>query len=45
MSILQDDGMTNAHDRLPEFMKKEPLPPHNVVFDVTDEELDAVHKA
>ncbi len=38
-------GMTNADDRLPEFMKTEPLPPHNVVFDVTDEELDAVHNS
>ncbi|MCE7736602.1 MAG: aldehyde ferredoxin oxidoreductase, partial [Candidatus Heimdallarchaeota archaeon] len=36
-------GLTKADDRLPEFMKTEALPPHNVVFDVTDEELDAVH--
>jgi aldehyde:ferredoxin oxidoreductase len=36
-------GFTKAHDRLPEFMKYEPLPPHNVVFDVPDEELDKVH--
>jgi aldehyde:ferredoxin oxidoreductase len=36
-------GMTNQHDRMPEFMKYEPLPPHNVVWDVTDEELDSVH--
>jgi aldehyde:ferredoxin oxidoreductase len=36
-------GMTNLDDRLPEFMKTEPLPPHNVTFDVTDEELDRVH--
>ncbi|MHA2294657.1 MAG: aldehyde ferredoxin oxidoreductase C-terminal domain-containing protein [Candidatus Hodarchaeales archaeon] len=35
-------GMTKAHDRLPEFFKYEKLPPHNVVFDVTDEELDKV---
>jgi aldehyde:ferredoxin oxidoreductase len=37
-------GFTRAHDRLPEFMKYEKLPPHNVVFDVSDEELDKVHK-
>ncbi len=37
-------GFTSAHDRLPEFMKFEPLPPHNTVFDVPDEELDKVHK-
>ncbi len=35
-------GFTKAHDRVPEFMKYEPLPPHNVVWDVPDEELDAV---
>ena len=36
-------GFTRAHDRLPEFMKYEKLPPHNVVFDVPDEEIDKVH--
>ncbi|MBN1584004.1 MAG: aldehyde ferredoxin oxidoreductase [Anaerolineae bacterium] len=36
-------GFTKAHDRLPEFMKYEPLPPHNTVFDVPDAELDAVY--
>ena len=36
-------GFTKAHDRLPEFMKLEKLPPHNVVFDVSDKELDKVH--
>lgn len=36
-------GFTSAHDRLPEFMKSEPLPPHNTVFDVPDEELDQVY--
>ncbi len=35
-------GFTRVHDRLPEFMKYEPLPPHNTVFDVPDEALDAV---
>jgi len=33
-------GFTAADDRLPEFFKKEALPPHNVVFDVPDKELD-----
>ncbi|UCE14766.1 MAG: aldehyde ferredoxin oxidoreductase [Candidatus Heimdallarchaeota archaeon] len=37
-------GMTEKDDRLPEFFKTEPLPPHNVVFDVPDEELDSVHQ-
>jgi aldehyde:ferredoxin oxidoreductase len=36
-------GFTNADDRVPEFMKYEKLPPHNNVFDVSDEELDKVH--
>jgi aldehyde:ferredoxin oxidoreductase len=35
-------GMNNKDDRMPEFMKTEPLPPHNVIWDVTDETLDAV---
>ena len=33
-------GFTNAHDRLPEFFR-EPLPPHNVTWDFTDDEIDA----
>lgn len=36
-------GLTAKDDRLPEFMTYEPLPPHNVVWDVPDEALDAVH--
>jgi aldehyde:ferredoxin oxidoreductase len=36
-------GFTKAHDRLPEFMSYEKLPPHNHVFDVSDEDLDKVH--
>ncbi|MBP39360.1 MAG: aldehyde ferredoxin oxidoreductase C-terminal domain-containing protein [Dehalococcoidia bacterium] len=35
-------GFTNADDRLPEFMAYEQLPPHNVVADVPDAEMDAV---
>lgn len=35
-------GFTPSDDRLPEFFSKEPLAPHNVVFDVSDEELDTV---
>ena len=36
-------GFTKADDRMPEFMQYEPLPPHNVVWDVPDEELDSVY--
>jgi aldehyde:ferredoxin oxidoreductase len=35
-------GFTPSDDRLPEFFSTEPLAPHNVVFDVSDEELDTV---
>lgn len=35
-------GFTKADDRLPEWMAREPLPPHNAVFDVADEELDTI---
>ncbi len=37
-------GFTAEHDRLPEYFMTEPLPPHNVTFRVTDEELDKVFK-
>ncbi len=35
-------GKTQADYRLPEYMRGEPLPPSNSVFDVPDSELDAV---
>jgi len=35
-------GMTQKDDRLPEFFYKEELPPHNVIWDVPDEELNQV---
>jgi len=35
-------GFTSKHDRLPEYFKKEALPPHNITFKVEDEELDQV---
>ncbi|MEJ2092126.1 MAG: aldehyde ferredoxin oxidoreductase C-terminal domain-containing protein [Syntrophobacterales bacterium] len=34
-------GFTKAHDRLPDFFK-EPLEPHGVFWDFTDEEMDKV---
>jgi aldehyde:ferredoxin oxidoreductase len=33
-------GLTSADDRLPLFFKEEPLPPHNAVFQVSDQDLD-----
>jgi len=35
-------GFTWVHDRLPDFMRTEPLPPHNAVWDIPDAELDRV---
>ena len=35
-------GFTAADDRLPEWMTREPLPPHNTVFDVPNEDLDKI---
>ena len=36
-------GIGEEADRMPEFMKYEPLPPHNQVFDVPDKALDSVY--
>jgi aldehyde:ferredoxin oxidoreductase len=36
-------GFTDEDDRLPEFMRYEQLPPHNVVWDTPDEQLDQVY--
>jgi len=35
-------GFTAEDDRLPKFFKEDKLPPHNVVFEVTDADLDSV---
>jgi len=35
-------GFTSKQDRLPDFFKKESLAPHNVTFEVKDEDLDQV---
>lgn len=48
MSILKTErafnlaaGLTSKDDRLPEFFNQEPLAPHNVVWDFSDEEIDS----
>jgi len=50
-SVLQNErdfnaraGFTAQHDRLPRYFQRESLPPHNVTFDVPNEELDKVFK-
>jgi aldehyde:ferredoxin oxidoreductase len=35
-------GITAADYRIPEYMREEPLPPHNTIFDVPDTELDSI---
>jgi aldehyde:ferredoxin oxidoreductase len=35
-------GFTKQDDRLPRFYYEEPLPPHNTVFVISDEEIDSV---
>jgi len=35
-------GWTDIHNRLPDFLKKEKLPPHNVVFDIPQDEIDSI---
>jgi aldehyde:ferredoxin oxidoreductase len=35
-------GITKNDYRIPEYMCEEPLPPHNVVFDVPDSDLDSI---
>jgi len=35
-------GLTRNDYRIPEYMREEPLPPHNVVFDVPDSDLDSI---
>ena len=35
-------GFTNQDDRLPEWMTRDPLPPHDVVFDVSKGDIDSV---
>jgi aldehyde:ferredoxin oxidoreductase len=49
IGVLKDErdfntraGFSPADDRLPEFFQREKLAPHDVVFDVPDEELDKV---
>ena len=36
-------GFSSTEDRLPHFMETKKLAPHNIVFQVTDDDLDKVH--
>jgi aldehyde:ferredoxin oxidoreductase len=35
-------GFTAADDRIPEYMRTEPLPPHNSVYDTSESDLDSL---
>lgn len=35
-------GWTDVHNILPEFLRREKLPPHNEVFDIPQDEIDAI---
>lgn len=37
-------GFTSADDRIPEWMTREPLPPHGTVFDVPPEEMERIYE-
>ncbi|MDQ7032116.1 MAG: aldehyde ferredoxin oxidoreductase C-terminal domain-containing protein [Desulfonauticus sp.] len=41
LAFNKDAGFTKAQDQLPEFFSKEPLPPHNTVWDFSIDELQA----
>jgi aldehyde:ferredoxin oxidoreductase len=45
LAFNEQAGHTAADTRMPEYMTREPLPPHNTVFDVPDSEMDAVFAA
>jgi aldehyde:ferredoxin oxidoreductase len=45
LAFNEKAGHTTADARMPEYMTREPLPPHNTVFDVPDSEMDAVFAA
>jgi aldehyde:ferredoxin oxidoreductase len=42
LEFNHEAGFTKADDRLPEWMTREPVPPHNAVFDVPNEDLDKI---
>jgi aldehyde:ferredoxin oxidoreductase len=42
LSFNRKAGFTEKDDRIPEFFKKEELPPNKYLFDIDDEELDKV---
>ncbi len=44
LAFNRSAGWTDIHNRLPEFMVKEKLPPNDVVFDIPQDEIDPIFK-
>jgi aldehyde:ferredoxin oxidoreductase len=44
LAFNRSAGWTDVQNRLPEFMNTEKLPPHDVVFDIPQEEIDKIFK-
>jgi len=42
LAFNRSAGWTDVQNRLPEFMVREKLPPHNEVFDIPQDEIDAI---
>lgn len=45
LAFNRQAGLTAADGRIPEYMTREPLPPHKTVFDVPNVEMDALFSA
>jgi aldehyde:ferredoxin oxidoreductase len=44
LAFNRSAGWTDVENRLPEFLRKEKLPPNDVVFDIPQDEIDALYK-
>jgi aldehyde:ferredoxin oxidoreductase len=44
LAFNRSTGWRDVHNRLPDFMKTEKLPPHEVVFDIPQEEIDSIYE-
>jgi aldehyde:ferredoxin oxidoreductase len=42
LAFNRSAGWTEVQNRLPEFLRREKLPPHNEVFDIPQDEIDAI---
>lgn len=42
LAFNRSAGWTDIHNRLPEFILREKFPPNGVVFDIPQDEIDAI---